>query len=486
MSQNTKRWLKFALRWGVAFAGIFYVVSNISLHNRVLIPDPTTGRPVAVRLAKPATESDWSFWVHDPFADPSGSVRLVARDDLLVRPDQGQVTVRLDDGSTARMDVLALRVTPDWPRDRWPLIVSRPRSLWMRYFNLAPEEGTLKIDPSRVVGPYQVNVPYPIIDEGLAVMVQQALQNNPTFLWAAVFIFPVVYLITSYRWYAMLRALEIKITLVRTFALNMVGAFYNSFMPGSTGGDLLKAYYAAKNTPHRTRAVMSVIVDRILGLIALILLGGTMATYQYFQLPENDPARRACGQVAVASLAIMLITATSLLVYYTPVLRRYSGLDFIIRKLPMQAQVGKAMHTMELYRRRPLLILWAVLITLPVHATVVLSAMFAGMAFNLPLSPGFYWVVVPVVVLTGAIPISPQGAGVMEFFAIILTRRQGCTVSQAFALTMSIRIVQMLWNLTGGIFVLRGGYHAPGESEARELDEPSAMRSSDAVSVNSE
>ena len=41
----------------------------------------------------------------------------------------------------------------------------------------------------------------------------------------------------------------------------MVGAFYNAFMPGTTGGDLVKAYYAAKHAPERrTRAVISVLV----------------------------------------------------------------------------------------------------------------------------------------------------------------------------------------------------------------------------------
>ena len=58
----------------------------------------------------------------------------------------------------------------------------------------------------------------------------------------------------------------------------------------------------------------------------------------------------------------------------------------------------------------------------------------------------------------------------MEFFAIMLTRRYGCTVSQAFALTMSIRIVQILWNLLGGIFVLRGGFHVPTEQEQEDLE----------------
>ena len=90
------------------------------------------------------------------------------------------------------------------------------------------------------------------------------------------------------------------------------------------------------------------------------------------------------------------------------------------------------------------------------------------------LHPLYYWVIVPVVVLAGSIPISPQGAGVMEFFAILLTKRQGVTVSQAFALTMSIRIVQILWNLTGGFFVIRGGFHVPTDQEKQSVktDEP--------------
>ena len=151
-----------------------------------------------------------------------------------------------------------------------------------------------------------------------------------------------------------------------------------------------------------------------------------------------------------------------------------SGVDFVLKRLPMQAQIEKALHTMELYRRRPGLALAMLVMTFPVHATVIMAATYAGKAFGLPLTSGYYWVVVPVVVLAGSIPISPQGAGVMEFFAILLTSRQGCTVSQAFALTMSIRLVQIFWNLWGGIFVLRGGYHAPTVKEQESIENDDA------------
>jgi uncharacterized membrane protein YbhN (UPF0104 family) len=82
----------------------------------------------------------------------------------------------------------------------------------------------------------------------------------------------------------------------------------------------------------------------------------------------------------------------------------------------------------------------------------------------------YYWMAVPVIVLASAIPISPQGAGVMEYFAIKLLEPQGVTVAQAFALTMSIRLVQIFWNLTGGVFVIRGGYHAPTVTEQKQSE----------------
>src|SRR5262249_16204019 len=101
----------------------------------------------------------------------------------------------------------------------------------------------------------------------IVAMVQKA---NPIYLAASVLIFPLTFLITGIRWHWLMQMLGIRISLARAFVLNMVGAFYNTFMPGSTGGDVLKAYYVSKFTDMRTHAVMSVIVDRLIGLVALI------------------------------------------------------------------------------------------------------------------------------------------------------------------------------------------------------------------------
>ena len=377
-----KKWGLFALRWGVAIVGIWWVVSKISFHDENVVLDANQ-QLVAVEVVR----------------DAAG---------------EGMVVVREEKTGTER----------EVPRSQ---IQTRP---------------------------------------GVRSLVKGA---DPKMLAAATAIFPVVFLITAYRWNRLLAALDIQLTQARTFTLTMVGAFYNTFMPGSTGGDVLKAYYASKQTHHRTRAVMSVVIDRALGLISLIIVGGVMASYQYVSSDNrNDAASRACLRVAVGSVLLVGASVVGGIVMHERV-RRAIGLEYVLRRLPLQRQVDSALKVVDICLGRIGLMVWSVAITFPVHITVVVSAMLAGMAFELPLPGVYYFVAVPVIVLSGAIPISPQGAGVMEIFAIQLTKQYGTTVSQAVALTMSIRVVQLFWSLLGGILVLRGGYHAPTEKEQEEL-----------------
>jgi len=209
---------------------------------------------------------------------------------------------------------------------------------------------------------------------------------------------------------------------------------------------------------------MSVIVDRIIGLLALIVLGGGMAVVAVYKwhVPQ-------AGRVAFSAAGLLLLTALGLIVYYVPVFRRASGLDWILGKMPKQ--VHQAQEAMHLYGKRPGLAVAALLASFPVHGVVVTSALLAGMAFGLHIPWHYYWVVVPVTVLVAALPLAPQGAGVMEFFAIKMLEPLGCTVAEAVVLTMCIRLVQILWNLTGGLFVLRGGYHTPTKTEQRQVED---------------
>jgi uncharacterized protein (TIRG00374 family) len=446
-------WLTFTLRWGIAVVGIWWVISQITWRDRVLMLDAETNRPVPKRLANMPPVDAPRFKIHK-------TNEIVDRSQLLHKRDENKVTLRLPGGELRKVDLLALDLSDDLKKVERLLVLPAP----------GEKEKGLWVQPSEVVG-YKLKVPHPLVEVGVGRMIRAAASGSkPWLLVLAILIFPITYIVTSIRWWWLLRVLEIYITLSRAFVLNMVGAFYNTFLLGSTGGDVIKAYFASKQTIHRTRAVMSVIIDRMIGLYALVIMGGTMAAYQYFSLPLGDPARHALGRIALMSGLLVFGTILGLFVFYKPTLRRITGLDWLIVRLPKQKQVQNVMKSMELYRRHKPVVIGALVGSIPVHITVVVSAMLACKAFGLTIPGLYYFVAVPVIVLVGSIPISPQGAGVMEYFAFLLVSRYGGTVSQALALTMSIRMVQILWNLTGGIFVFRGGYHQPSEAEAAEME----------------
>jgi glycosyltransferase 2 family protein len=457
MEKPARKWILFVLRWGIAVAGIWWVLSNISLQDHVLVLDEQD-RPARLALVRPAAEDAGQFAV----VDPDRGERIVSRDRTVNPSDRKKhalVKVQTPQGLHDRM-LLGLDLSTDLKRVRRVLVEDGQQGVW--------------VVPAAVAGGYELRVPYPRVEVGLKTMIHSA---NPRLLWVAVAVFWVVFVITTLRWRMLLGVLDIHLTRRRTFVLNMVGAFYNTFMLGSMGGDLLKAYYASRQTPHRTHAVLSVAIDRIIGLTGLVILGGVMAGFQYTRAESpDDPAAVACRRVALGAACLLGALLVAVLLFGYGSIRRAIGLDFVLQRLPMQKHVQQALGVMRVYRRRPGVVFAALLMTFPVHIIVVISAMLAGKAFGLPLPTEYYFVVVPVIVLSGSLPLSPQGAGVMEFFAILLTQQYGVTVGQALALTMSIRLVQITWNLTGGIFVFRGGYHAPSEKEQAEMeqDEPEA------------
>ncbi len=52
MHSRVKKWASFIVRWGIAVVGITWVLNNTSFHDRLLMIDSTTHRPVEVRRSR--------------------------------------------------------------------------------------------------------------------------------------------------------------------------------------------------------------------------------------------------------------------------------------------------------------------------------------------------------------------------------------------------------------------------------------------------
>src|SRR3989442_13474320 len=112
MTDKQKKWLKSTVRWGVAFAGVYYVLSNIAFRDQVILLDPATHRPTPVQVLNNAKDTDREFLVTESLTTGRPMTHVVPRDVVWTRPDRVSVGVfehPAGQGALRKAKVLALK-----------------------------------------------------------------------------------------------------------------------------------------------------------------------------------------------------------------------------------------------------------------------------------------------------------------------------------------------------------------------------------------
>ena len=140
---------------------------------------------------------------------------------------------------------------------------------------------------------------------GLSQALQNPIRVGP--LCACALIYMSGVLLTFFRWYLLVRAQDLPLSLFNALRLGLVGFYFSSFLPSSIGGDIVKAVMIAREQRRRTVAVATVLIDRALGLWGLVwvvvLLGAFFWAVGNPVFLENPKLRVIVFVCAVWSLA---------------------------------------------------------------------------------------------------------------------------------------------------------------------------------------
>jgi uncharacterized protein (TIRG00374 family) len=136
-------------------------------------------------------------------------------------------------------------------------------------------------------------------------------------LFALAFLVYVISMVMTFiRWFFLVRVIEPTFKLSATLVLGAIGMVFNLVIPGAVGGDLIKATYLGRMRIKRTQAIASMVIDRILGLLALFILaaiGGAIAW---------PGAQKEVRTLAVVAWLAVLMGFLVLLAIFTQALSR--------------------------------------------------------------------------------------------------------------------------------------------------------------------
>lgn len=133
---------------------------------------------------------------------------------------------------------------------------------------------------------------------------------QPIYLVTAFFVFFLVTVIGNYRWHLLLSSQSRSYSFFFTLKLSLMGLFFNFALPSSVGGDVLKAYYLSRADAHlsKSKAMISVFVDRVLGLLAMLSLAIVSIFWNYDKISANLQLRSIALVISALFVFLCLFT----------------------------------------------------------------------------------------------------------------------------------------------------------------------------------
>jgi glycosyltransferase 2 family protein len=248
-----------------------------------------------------------------------------------------------------------------------------------------------------------------------------------------------------WRWVLLLRASDVPVSGRSAVRIHLVSSFIGGFLPAGVGGDALRAWSLSRRTGEGSEAIASVTIDRLIGMVSIVLLGSIGALVWARHL---EPGLRHAAMVA----GLLGLGGTAVVLWADRAVRfAWPGSG------PVSGRAGKILDVVDAiarYRRRHA-VLFAVLgLSMAVQVLRVLEAYVLGVGIGLTVPFTYYLVFMPIGLLMLLLPVSISGFGLPQGVIVWLLRPVGVPDAASFALSTLIVLTGIAGNLPGALLYL--------------------------------
>ena len=240
-------------------------------------------------------------------------------------------------------------------------------------------------------------------------------------------------------WLCILRARLPRLTYGEAAAAHWSGMFFNSFLPSNVGGDIVRGYRIAHGSGQRGFVIVSLLADRALGLLLLVLIGGIALAANFGK----------------SGIVAALVSGSAALLMATPAIARR-----ILQIVPppdqstVTGKIAKLTQTL-----RPLLEIATsprrlaplVLLSGATQALRIWQNVFIIRALGLDVPEMAVWGLIPVFGIVSSLPLTIGGLGIRECVAQALARPTGLDGTHLIALSLAGHALVVLTNMPGVI-----------------------------------
>lgn len=285
----------------------------------------------------------------------------------------------------------------------------------------------------------------------------KARNASPVWLAAALGIYGITLLASTWRWHLLLDAQKVQVRRRSLLGSFMVANFFNNFLPSNIGGDVIRISDTAKYAQSTTRAAAVVLMDRGLGLMALVLVAAVGASLAGAVHPAAIPIWPMWLWIG-----LLVGAAASAPAVFAP-----AGFGRLLRPLTVfhpewvGDRIEKLTEVLSRFRAQPAALAYCFVWAIFVQGMMVIFYFAVAYALHLGVSLSDLAVIVPISFVVQMLPVSVNGFGVREATFSFYFTRIGQPIESALLVSLVPQALIMLFSLTGAaVYMRRAHYHA--------------------------
>lgn len=242
----------------------------------------------------------------------------------------------------------------------------------------------------------------------------------------------------SLQWRLILSSDGVTMRLPFLFKTNLIGGFVSLFLPTSFGGDVYRVVAASGVNRDLAKSASSILFARLCGFFALT----SICMIGYVALPEQ-PYGTLVVVFYVLGVTCFLVLSSDAAISFV------NAFEIAIVK-----KAAKVLRSFRNYRTHRRLLVVVLFLGFAFQFNVVIINKVYTLAVGIDVDFAILLVIVPLIFLTDALPISINGLGVRESAFAFFFVMNGLTVEQAVAVALLVVAERYLLGLVGGLLLL--------------------------------
>jgi hypothetical protein len=259
-----------------------------------------------------------------------------------------------------------------------------------------------------------------------------------------------------WRWHLLLDAQGVHVRLRPLAGSFLVASFFNNFLPSNIGGDVIRIRDTTKPCGSMTLATTVVLVDRALGLMALVLVAACGATL------AAGGGRQAALPILPAWLWAGFFIGAGV---SAPAVLAPAGFGRMLQPLRVfhpewiDGRIEKLTSVLSKFRDQPAALASCFAGAIFVQAATVGFYIAVAHALRIGIGPWDLAVIVPLSFVIQMAPVSINGFGVREATFSLYFSRLGLPIESALLVSLVPTALVMLFSLSGAAVYITRRHH---------------------------